>query len=429
MNICNALGHPIANILESLQVVRDIVKRSYHRINYLWYSEPDFTHALHRKVTLIAPEVWAGVKALNGQLFFGYFDKSPWTFDMEKALFHQILCPDIAKIVVLDRKGRLVNIVGSSRAWNLQQGTMAQWLPATHGKKVIYNDLVGDRLGCRIVDSHSSRQVSLAWPVQALHPSGEKFLSLNYRRLARLRPDYGYFKRVDNFSENQALDQDGIWEVSIKSGKGELIVSLSQLKNNRSKHTMRGCQHKVNHLLYSPGGDHFVFMHRWIGSKGKWSRLYITDSTGGHLRILLDDRMVSHYCWKDQYHLLAWARTNECGDHYYLINVIDGSRTLVGDRVMDAFGDGHPSFSPNRQFIITDTYPDKARQRHLLMYNIASGELTQIGRFFAPWRFDGMDRCDLHPRWSPDGNMISIDSSHLGVRRSYFIDVSRIVAP
>jgi len=58
---------------------------------------------------------------------------------------------------------------------------------------------------------------------------------------------------------------------------------------------------------------------------------------------------------------------------------------------------------------------------------VETRELVELGRFFAPWRFDGENRCDLHPRWSPDGNCVSIDSSHEGVRMSYIINVSNVV--
>jgi Tol biopolymer transport system component len=38
-------------------------------------------------------------------------------------------------------------------------------------------------------------------------------------------------------------------------------------------------------------------------------------------------------------------------------------------------------------------------------------------------------RCDTHPRYSPDGTKVVIDSTHEGLgRQMYLIDVSRIVA-
>ena len=49
-----------------------------------------------------------------------------------------------------------------------------------------------------------------------------------------------------------------------------------------------------------------------------------------------------------------------------------------------------------------------------------------IGKFLSPLKFNGYNRCDLHPRWSPDGKFISIDSTYAGSRKSYLINVSKI---
>ena len=50
-----------------------------------------------------------------------------------------------------------------------------------------------------------------------------------------------------------------------------------------------------------------------------------------------------------------------------------------------------------------------------------------IGKFYSPLKFNDYNRCDLHPRWSPEGKYISIDSAHQGDRRTYLIDVSKII--
>ena len=51
----------------------------------------------------------------------------------------------------------------------------------------------------------------------------------------------------------------------------------------------------------------------------------------------------------------------------------------------------------------------------------------EVGKFFHPWKYIDAMRCDLHPRWSPDGRFISIDSVFSGIRQSYIIDVSKLL--
>jgi len=153
----------------------------------------------------------------------------------------------------------------------------------------------------------------------------------------------------------------------------------------------------------------------------------MADNEGGNLKILLDDKMVSHYSWIDDNSVLAYARREPLGDKYYLINTDSLEYEIVGDGVLDIYGDGHPSYSPDKRWMITDTYPDKARMRYLILYDTIANRAKIIGRFFSPWKYDGYYRCDLHPRWSPDGKNISIDSTHEGFRGSYIVDLSDLI--
>jgi Tol biopolymer transport system component len=65
--------------------------------------------------------------------------------------------------------------------------------------------------------------------------------------------------------------------------------------------------------------------------------------------------------------------------------------------------------------------------RTLILYRPSDGYRLDIGRFFAPRELDGEIRCDLHPRWSRDGQKICFDSVHEGHRQIYVVDVSEIV--
>ena len=127
---------------------------------------------------------------------------------------------------------------------------------------------------------------------------------------------------------------------------------------------MAGADHKVNHAVYSPDGTRFVFMHRWLGGSGKFSRLYVAR---------MPTVRACGCC-----STIAWCRTTPgatntgCssrrarrtqGDRYYLLDVSTGTRQAYGAGTLDRFGDGHPSFSPDGRWIVTDTYPDRARMR------------------------------------------------------------------
>ena len=89
------------------------------------------------------------------------------------------------------------------------------------------------------------------------------------------------------------------------------------------------------------------------------------------------------------------------------------------------------SYRPQGQWIVTDLYPgEKHLRRALLLFNEQTGQLIELGRFHSPPLEDkggNSCRCDLHPRWSRDGDVITFDSLHDGPRQVYMIDVSEIV--
>jgi hypothetical protein len=416
----------LAARLEKFPWIRTAVKETYKRFIYFFYREPGFRYWLHPDVNLLTPQQWADLPDAEGEWFFGYYDRTPWSADMQWALFHHY-DGKCLNIVAVDRQSGKQYSVGATAAWNWQQGSMAQWLPGTNSHLVGFNTIDDAVLGCRIFDLDQRHDRFIPWPIQVLHPNGQEALTLNYRRLSLLGPDYGYTIEAKNFFPDQALNQDGIWRVDTKNAIGSLIISLADLAAYKYRSTMRRAHHAVNHILYSPSGERFIFLHRFIGKRGQFSRLYVSNQDGSGLHLLMDDRMVSHYHWKDDNQLLVWGRTAEKGDHYYLLNVINGESSIMGEGVLDRYGDGHCSFSPDRRWIVTDTYPDRARHQRLFIFDTHSGECITLGRFFAPWVFSGGLRCDLHPRWSPDGRWISFDSAYNGFRRTFFLDIHDIV--
>jgi WD40-like Beta Propeller Repeat len=413
------LERSIAKALDSFPGVRSKLRKTYQKISYIRHKEKNFQYSLMSGLSLEKP--------INSEreYFFGYYDRSPWSTDMQYYVLHSIKNNEEIEISLIDLTNNTNKVIDTSLSWNFQQGSMIQWFKDKN--QIIYNTIKEQRLVATIYNVDEEVGTDIPYPIQTLCPDGTKYLSINYKRLDILRPEYGYRPKVTNYSGVEPLEQDGIFEIEIQSKKAELIISFSRLIHNSRRPEMEDSDHKINHVVYSPNGSKFIFMHRWIGPNGKFSRLYVSDSSGNQLKILLDDRMVSHYHWRDENHIIVWGRKDDIGDRYYLINVNTGELKILGKNKLEASGDGHPSFSPDGRWMITDTYPDKSRQRHLILYDSKNDKLFKLGRFFAPWSFDEEVRCDLHPRWSPDGKKISIDSAHEGYRKNYMIDLSTLI--
>jgi len=406
----------VARSLSHVPIVKKMAKAAYARLIFLKFRQGE---SLQTDYEIFA--IGGG-----GDRFFGYYDKSPWNKDGSQLLYHSVLDSGGVSIDVLDLPSKQARQLAVTTAWNWQQGAMLQWLP---GKSAIAFNLVAERqLACKVIDLENGREVLCPLPIQAVHPDGCHALSLNYRRLFDQDSEYGYRTPVNNFLSEQAMEEDGIWHFGIFDGEPRLILSLSQLAQHLPKKEMRGAIHHVNHIMYSPSGNRFVFLHRWLAHRKKFSRLFVAqNSDASQISLLMDDEMVSHYCWFDDDSLLVYGRTVENGDRYYRVDVNSGRRESVGSGILGGFGDGHPSCSPDGRWVTVDTYPDRARMRHLLIYDTQCDRLHRIASFFAPWNFDGPNRVDLHPRWSPCGKMICVDSAHENRRDVYIVNVEKVV--
>ena len=111
------------------------------------------------------------------------------------------------------------------------------------------------------------------------------------------------------------------------------------------------------------------------------------------------------------------------GTRYYLFRDLSDVRTKIGDCMLHE--DGHPSYSPDKSLILTDTYPDKYGEQRLLLYALDQRPI-ELSRFFSPIRYRGEMRCDLHPRWDRTGQNVCVDSAHCGNRTLYVINLNEL---
>ena len=134
--------------------------------------------------------------------------------------------------------------------------------------------------------------------------------------------------------------------------------------------------------------------------------------------------MVSHCNWKNSKEIIGWMHKYKSGNGYYLHQDKKDDFRQVGKNIL--MEDGHPSFSKCGRFMLTDTYPDRYRMSHLLLYDFNQQKLTTIGSFYNPTNYHDEMRCDLHPRLSNDGS-ITIDTVYKGTRQQVKLDISKLL--
>ena len=155
--------------------------------------------------------------------------------------------------------------LGTTSAWCWQQGCMLQWLPGSK-TEVLWNDRQDDKFVCHILDVQTRKQRTLPAPVYAVSPDGRWAISTDFRRLNDQRPGYGYAGIADPNKDKLAPDDVGIWKLDLTTGKQTLLVSVADaVKFPNPDRDWLGAKHWFNHLLVSPDGKRFIFLHRWRG--------------------------------------------------------------------------------------------------------------------------------------------------------------------
>ncbi len=365
--------------------------------------------------------------------WFGYYDKLQFDPQSRLVLGNQVdfehrspKPDDVIQLGMVDTASRdRWTQLGETRAWNWQQGAMLQWLPQ-YKNEVIWNDREENGFVSHIVNISSGKRRTLPNPIYALSPDGRWAVYPDFRRLNDTRPGYGYVGVPDPNFNTLIPDNAGIWRMDLRNGNSNLIIPFSEAAKipyprNEPK---PGAKHWFNHLLYNTNGTRFIFLHRWRAPADKTfsTRMFTASAEGKDLYVLDPYGDTSHFIWRDETNVLAWAWHPTQQNKFYLYRDKTDSVMAVGPDVMTV--NGHCTYLPGNQVVLNDTYPDKDRLQHLYLYRIASGERVALGDFHSPVAYAGEWRCDLHPRFSPDGRKVVIDSTHAGQgRQMYLVDI------
>ncbi len=349
--------------------------------------------------------------------FFGYYNVSPENLNGDI-----IYCsPNRDKSIALHIKTRDEDkIIATTQSYNLQQCCMEQWGYAQRNI-LYYNRFNANTQSYEAIRANTEEGLNDIYPlpIYALSKQEDFYLSLNFERLAKMRPDYGYFcKPVDSLPDNE---HDGIWYINMLTKSVKLIITLRQLVDFKPSDTMVGAHHKVNHIDISPDGHRFMFLHRWISPVGRYMRLITANADGSDLYILNGDKMTSHSFWRDNNHIISFCHTEQFGNAYVEFTDHSNSIRKLSDKL--PVRDGHPSTFYN-EWMVTDTYPDLSRYSRLLLYNLNTDKVIELGRFYQPLKYNGVKRIDLHPKWNMDGTRVYFESGHNGKRNLYYVDVS-----
>ena len=415
------LEQKVNSFLNRYPAIKKIIKRVYQIIIYTFSKKCKSEGNIQR----VSPND-------QYEYFFGYYDKSPWDINDRYMLcmranntWKSVAPKEEAEIIIIDTTKNEKDVdrikkVAKTVAWNVQQSCMLQWLGPDYSSKIIYNDFRNNKFCSVILNISTMEEKVIDCPIYSVSSDGKFALSLDFSRLHTLRPGYGYSNMEDKTKGQKIPEGSCIWKVDLENGKIETLINYSDLVKFEPRQEMKDATHKVNHIMISPENDKFMFLHRWFKGTRKYSRLLTCNIDGSELYNLSDDDMVSHCCWKNDEEILAFENKKNGGNSYYLMK----DKTQEYKKCWSEMNeDGHPSYSSNGKYVVTDSYPNRKRIQSVKLMNTSEtdGKVNIIARVFSPFKYDNDTRCDLHPRWNRKSNEICFDGTFEGKRRLYII--------
>ena len=366
--------------------------------------------------------------------FFGYYDIPAWN---KAQTHHLVLETDFHERAVEQDDEAIVSLVetatgdikpiSQTKAFNLQQGSMMHWIDAGFGEEITHNDWEDGRLVSRAINPETGAIRTINCAIAAISPTEPRAIGLNYARMRYCRKVVGYandFYQADTLTPRPT--DDGLFHLNLQTGEASLIVSLADLTEISSVPELTDQPHWFNHVVFNTDGSRLLFFCRIVNPEGgHLSSLWTVNPDGSNLECQIPfGKKVSHFAWQDPETIIV--STDALGTMQFT-RILDrqNSITPFGNGLFPP--DGHFGFSPDYRWIICDTYPNNPeRLARLFLNNIEGKSMTNIGEFYHAPHITGDWRCDLHPRWSPDGTMVSFDSVHEGSRQVYVIDLSAI---
>ena len=361
--------------------------------------------------------------------FFGYYGINPWdrTTRYHLALetdfhTHRPVPEDIATVGLVDRDTHQFIPYAKTTAFNLQQGSMLHWIDATAAAEFTFNDWENEALVARALNPVTGAVRTIKGAIAAVSPTDPLAIGLNYGRMAHCRAVVGYAAHSKSNDIEAQPEEDGLYQLNLQDGNSKLVLSIADVIRASGDARLIGKRTWFNHVLFNTDGTRLLFFCRVRQETGFYTSLWTVNPDGSDLEMQIPfGYRVSHFDWRTPTRILV---SSDIVDEMGFVEFTDGTRdfTPVGRGVLPQ--DGHASFSPDRQWLLCDTYPQgPERLAQLMVYNIVENRKIVLGEFHHEDQFTGDIRCDLHPRWAPDGKTITFDSVHEGSRQIYLVEL------
>ena len=405
----------------------------------------------------------------EGSEWFGYYNYDTLNHDQTK-----LLCNRASFDGVSPQKGMQIELgyysipsgewhhIANTDSWNWQQGAMLQWLPGVGNEnKVIFNCTRDNHYAACIYDIETHEKKDIDWAIYGITPDGKKSIALEMERSHWCRA-YHYMSIANKKWEGRVVEEDGIFEIDLEHNTRKRLIPIQEIIALDNKPEFDLSKHWLEHIMISPDGTRFCFLHRYSPMDDVYAyktRICIAKIDGSSLQVIKgsDKYQWSHFGWahNNQFCVYTYKKGNYSdvpsmsdlihGKNRSLRNIVKKAVLLITGFMPKSLGqlitgkgsfyqyyslddggcyniygnwrsslfqiDGHPSFTINDDYIITDTYPDSKGYQHLIVYNIKTGKGLVVAKLFAYYKGNPAS-CDLHPKLSCNNNYVVVDTAY-----------------
>jgi hypothetical protein len=400
------------------------------------------------------------------QHYFGFHDVSPWSPDdrfmallrVDADLKRRPTGSDMAEVCLWEPGSGDPLPVGTTGAFNWQQGSRLQWLPSAPDTLLV-NDLEGGRPVTRFLKGLRGSWSDSIPAVYSVHPSGVFGAAPDWFRLGKFWRDYSYDLPAEG--RLNCGEPGDLRRVDLATGEERVLVPIATARELCGQLGKASDSDFLSHATFSPHGTRLCFMYRRFPEDGAILSYFLACNTDGSELRLLAREKASHFDWLDEDRLVVWTRKlpgqaaalraggwtkrfpfkqmvtllrtlnpklkqSLFAESYYEVDFrTAGQMKPVGAGTLEQ--DGHPMFTHDRKWMVTDTYAYEGAQP-LILFRMGDNKRFDVARFPVHPSFrDPQVKCDLHPRLDRSNRRVAVDSAHSGGRQLYVVDIGEFI--